>query len=106
VFGKHKGSPFGVGVHDSKEILVYVHSDVWGKSPTPSHSGKEYYVSFVDDYTRYVWIYFMRLKSEVFSIFLIWKAQVESQTGKKVKCLRSYNGGQYMSKEFVAYCEK
>ena len=106
VYGKHKRSSFGVGKHNSKEILVYVHSDVWGKSPVPSHSGKEYYVSFVDDCTRYVWIYFMHLKSEVFSIFLKWKAQVESQTGKKVKCLRSDNGGEYVSKAMVAYFEK
>ena len=78
VFGKHKRSGFGVGTHNSKEILVYVHFDVWGKSPTPSHSGKEYYVSFVDDYSRYVWVYFMREKSDVFEVFKKWKVQVET----------------------------
>ena len=106
VFGKHKRSAFGVGVHSSKEVLEYIHSDVWGKSPTPSHSRKEYYVSFIDDYSRYVWIYFMHEKSEVFTIFKKWRAQVETQTSKKVRFLRTDNGGEYTSSEFKEYCEK
>ena len=53
VYGKVHRAPFGVGKHTSRFILEYIHSDVWGKAPTPSHSGKEYYVSFVDDYSRF-----------------------------------------------------
>ena len=79
---------------------------MWGKAPTPSHSGKEYYVSFVDDYSRFAWIEFMQEKSEVLEIFKRWKTQVENQIGRKVKCLRSDNGGEYMSREFKAYCEE
>ncbi|KAL2628645.1 hypothetical protein R1flu_013331 [Riccia fluitans] len=56
VFGKHKRSAFGIGIHRSTDVLEYAHSDVWGKSPIPSHSRSEYYVSFIDDYLRYVWI--------------------------------------------------
>jgi hypothetical protein len=105
VFGKHTRRAFGTGVHSSKEILEYVHSDVWGPSPVASHSGNEFYVTFIDDYSRYVWIYFLPHKSDVFITFKKWKAQVETQTGKKVKYLRSDNGGEYDSREFRAYCE-
>lgn len=106
VFGKHKRSAFGVGIHSSNDRLEYIHSDVWGKSPVSSHSGKDYYVSFIDDYSRFVWIYFLHKKSDVFDTFKIWRAQVENQTGKKVRCLRSDNGGEYKSDEFRLYCEK
>ena len=77
---------FGVRTHCSKKVLEYVHSDVWGPSPTCSHSRCLYYVSFIDDYSRYVWIYFMHQKYDVFAIFKMWKAQVESQTGNTMKC--------------------
>ncbi|KAL2623061.1 hypothetical protein R1flu_003266 [Riccia fluitans] len=106
VFGKHKRSAFGIGIHRSTEVLEYAHSDMWVKSPVPSHFGKEYYVFFIDDYSRYVWIYFLQQKFEVFATFVKWKAQVETQTGKKVKYLRSDNGKEYISGEFEMYCER
>ncbi|KAL2622484.1 hypothetical protein R1flu_002689 [Riccia fluitans] len=106
VFGKHKRSAFSVGTHRSTEVLEYAHSDVWGKSPVPSHFGKEYYISFIDDYSRYVWVYFLHHKSEVFATFIKWKAQVETQIEKKVRCLRLDNGGEYISGKFEMYCEQ
>ena len=84
VLGKQHRVSFSVANHTSKDILDYVHSDVW-ESPEPSMSGMKYYVSFIDDLSRMVWVFFMREKSEVFSIFKKWKTQVETQTGKKVK---------------------
>ncbi|KAL2653778.1 hypothetical protein R1flu_021906 [Riccia fluitans] len=64
VFGKHKRSAFGFEIHRSTKVLEYAHSNVWSKSPIPSHSGKEYYISFINDYSRYVWVYFLHHKSE------------------------------------------
>ena len=105
VLGKNHRKPFGVGTHSSKGKLDYIHSDVWGgPSTVPSHSGAQYYVLFVDDYSRYVWIYFMQNKSEVLSIFKQWKALVETQTGRKVKVIRNDNGGEYVSEEYKVYC--
>jgi len=60
---------FGVGTHRSNKVLEYIHSDMWGPSPTPSHSGKLYYVLFIDDYSRFVWVYFLHNKSNVFATF-------------------------------------
>ena len=53
----------------SKKILNYIHSDVWGPAPTKSHGGARYFVTFMDDYSRKLWVYFMREKSEVFEKF-------------------------------------
>jgi hypothetical protein len=69
VMGKQNRKPFGVGTHSSKEFLGYVHSDVWGPSPVASLSGKWYYVSFIDDYSRFTWVYFLKEKSKVFETF-------------------------------------
>jgi hypothetical protein len=52
-------------------------------------------VTFIDDHSKKVWVYFLRQKSEVYEVFKKWKAMVENKTGLKVKKLRSDNGGEY-----------
>ncbi|KAD7116805.1 hypothetical protein E3N88_04073 [Mikania micrantha] len=66
--------------------------------------GSNYYVTFIDDATRKVGVYFLKNKFEVFDVFKKWKAAVEMETNLKVKCLKSDNGGEYISTEFVNYC--
>ena len=71
---------------------------------TVSLSGHEYYVSFIDDYSKKNWIYFLKDKGGVFDRIQEFKALVENQTGKKIKVLRSDNGGEYTSNEFQDLC--
>ena len=80
--------------------MDYVHSDVWGASKTPSLGGKHYFVTFVDDFSRRLWVYTMKTKDEVLEIFLKWKAMIETQSGRKIKCLRTDNGGEYKNNIF------
>jgi transposase InsO family protein len=67
---------------------------------TTSFGGAKYFLTFIDDFSRKVWVYSLRLKSEVLERFKEWKALVENQSGHKVKVLRSDNGGEYTSKAF------
>ena len=90
----------------SINVLEIVHSDVWGLGRTTSIGGCKYYVTFIDDHTRKVWVYFMKEQSEVFTHFQNFKVMVEKQTGKHVKCLRSDGGGEYFSNEFFGYLQK
>ncbi|KAL8106789.1 hypothetical protein AgCh_023527 [Apium graveolens] len=84
--------------------LEIVHSDVYGPTTVASLGGSRYYVTFIDDSTRKVWVYFLKNKSDVFATFKKWKTEVENQTGLKVKSLMSDNGGEYSSDEFKSYC--
>ncbi|CAL8118972.1 unnamed protein product [Prunus armeniaca] len=81
-------------------------ADVWGPAPTKSNGGARYFVTFMDDFSRKVWVYFMKQKSEVFAKFKEWKTETENQTGRKIKYLRSDNGGEYTSNEFTNYCKQ
>ena len=71
--------------------------------PHQSLGGALYFVSFIDDSTRKVWAYPIRTKDRVFSIFSDWLAMVENQSGRKLKCLRTDNGGEFKSEEFVKF---
>ena len=70
------------------------HSDVHGKLETKSLSGAEYFVTFIDDKSRFVWVYTLKHKSEIFEKFTEWKAVVEKSSGMKLKVLRTDNGGE------------
>ncbi|KAJ3691762.1 hypothetical protein LUZ61_020926 [Rhynchospora tenuis] len=75
--------------------LELVHSDVWGPSPIVSKNNFRYYLIFVDDFSRFTWIFFMSNKSEVLSIFTRFKAQVENLLNCTIKTLRTDGGTEY-----------
>eukprot|EP00253_Pinus_taeda_P006511 PITA_06511 len=97
---------FPSGGKRTKQILELVHSDVFGPVKVPSLGKSVYYVSFIGDFSRNTWIYFLKKKSEVFDRFKEFKALVENQTEKKIKVLRTDNGGEFCSKEFEELCKK
>jgi Integrase core domain len=77
--------------------LELVHSDVWGPAPLISHNGFRYYVLFIDDYTRFTWIYFMKSKDESVHVFSLFKSQIENLLNASIKILRSDGGTEYKS---------
>ncbi|KAE8684184.1 Flotillin-like protein 1 [Hibiscus syriacus] len=104
--GKKTRVKFGTAIHDTKGIFDYIHSDVWGPSKTTSLGGTHYYVTFVDDFSRRVWVYPMKTKDEVLGFFLKWKKMMETQTGRKIKHLRTDNGREYKNDPFLKVCEE
>ena len=101
VHGKQKRVIFlRVGKQKKSENLELVHTDVWQPAQVQSLSGSHYYVTFIDDATIKTWVYCIKQKYDVFDNFMKWKALAENETGKRLKCLRSDNGGEYCSKEF------
>ena len=64
-----------------------------------------HYVSFIDDYSHKTWFYLLKSKDEVFSKFKEFKALIENLSKRNIKILRSDNGGEYTSEDFVNYCK-
>ena len=52
-----------------KGILDYIHSDLWDPSPIPFDGGARYMLTFIDDYSRKIWIYFLKHKNDVYLTF-------------------------------------
>ena len=78
------------------EILELIHTDVCGPMETRSLGGSRYFVTFINDKSRYTAIYFMKEKNEVSEIYKEYEAMVENVTGMKIKAIRLDNGGEYI----------
>ncbi|KAH9723668.1 hypothetical protein KPL70_007189 [Citrus sinensis] len=102
VTSKQHRLKFSRSIARSKCILDLIHSDVW-ESLDISMRGAKYMVTFIDNYSRRCWMYPIKKKSYVFPMFKEYKARVELESGKKIKCLRTDNGGEYTDGEFLAF---
>jgi transposase InsO family protein len=71
-----------------------------------SLGGNRYFITFIDDFSKKLWVYFLKEKSTAFIVFKNFKALVENQSGHKLVTLRSDRGGEYTSKEFDKYCKE
>ncbi|KAL0431249.1 UNVERIFIED_CONTAM: Retrovirus-related Pol polyprotein from transposon TNT 1-94 [Sesamum radiatum] len=87
-------------------ILDYVHADVWGHANVPTHGGNRYFLSIIDNYSRKVFVFLIKHKSEVFEKFKNWKILVENQTGKTLKALRTDNGLEFCNQQFYDLCDE
>ena len=85
---------------------MLIHSDVWGPSPKIASTGHRWFVIFVDDCTRMTWIYLLKTKDEVFSVFQAFHAMVQNQFSSKIKILRSDNGGEFINHRFQSYFQQ
>jgi transposase InsO family protein len=92
--------------HKKETLLELIHTDICGPMRVNSIGGSRYFITFIDDKSGWCEIYFIKKKSEAASAFFKYKAMVENQLGKRIKCLRSDNGSEYLCKEFESYLEK
>ena len=85
------------------KICSLIHSDLGDLKKTMTRGGKRYYITFIDDFSRYTKVYLLRNKDEVGENFSIYKNEVENQLGKKIKKLRTNRGREYESNMFNAF---
>ena len=84
----------------TSDLLGLIHSDVCGQINEHGRGGLLYFITFIDDFNKYRYVYLMRHKSESFEKFKEFKNEVQNQLGKSIKALQSDRGGKYLSQEF------
>ena len=85
------------------DLLALVHTDVCSPFDVPARGNFVYFITFIDDISRYGYMFLMKHKSEAFEKFKEFRHEVEKQTKKSIKVLRSDRGGEYLSREFLDY---
>ncbi|RVW42617.1 Retrovirus-related Pol polyprotein from transposon TNT 1-94 [Vitis vinifera] len=81
------------GAKRSTDILEIIHSDIC--CPDMDAYGPKYFISFINDYSRYMYIYLLHNKNEALGAFKVFKAEAEKQCGKQIKMVRTDRGGEY-----------
>lgn len=102
---KHARAPFKKSETSTTRILELVHSDLAGSMENTSYGGAKFMLVFVDDFSRMVFLYFIKHKSDVLEKFIEFKNEMENQTGEKIKIFRTDNGGEYIGNEFNKFCK-
>ena len=103
VLGKHHQAPFDFGnAWHASNLLELLHNDLCYINKPPL-VGASYVLTFIDDLSHYTWVYFLNNKTHIFERFKEFRTLAEKQCGRPVKCLRSDNGGGYVSRRFEDY---
>ena len=87
------------------ELLSLIHSDLGDLKHIMTRGGKRFYITFIDDFSRFTRLYLLKSKDEACEYFKVFKAEVENQLDKKIKRLRTDRGGEYKSNPFNEFCE-
>lgn len=103
--GKQARLPFKTSESRSSSVLELVHSDLVGPMETQSIGHARYILTLIDDYSKKVFVYFLKAKSDALAVLIEFKMLVENQTGRKIKVFRTDNGTEYCSNEFTKFCK-
>nr|GEU89637.1 zinc finger, CCHC-type [Tanacetum cinerariifolium] len=107
LIGKHSRAPFlKKAKARSTSTLDLVYGDLCGPITPPTPSGKKYIFLLVDDYSRYMWVYFLSTKDQAFDTFKEYKKSIENELRTTLKMLRMDRGGEFTSNEFTQYCKE
>ena len=107
VVGKHPEHKFDWGKESRATcILGQINSDINGPIPIKSMNGSKYLLTFIDYFSRYTWVFFIKKKSEFCETFTELKALIENASSQKIKILRYYNGWEYVNNELLHICSQ
>ena len=102
--GKMGKTSFKSKNYQYEDILEIMHTDLCVPIGVEHCTGEKFFILFVDDYSRMMTVMYLREKSEAFEKFKWYLARVKKETGKRLKCLRSDRGGEFISNEFNNFC--
>lgn len=102
--GEQQRQPFKSSKHRTENVLDMIHADLCGDMEVNSIGGARYFLTFIDDFSRKIFIYFLKSKEEVVNKFVEFKVWVENQFDRKIKIFRTDNGTEFCNKEIEKIC--
>jgi transposase InsO family protein len=104
VEAKQPNKPHKAVVTRELAPLKLIYSDICEMNGILTKGGKRYFITFIDDCTRFCYVYLMKTKDEALHYFKIYKVEIETQLEKKIKRLWYDRGGEYFSNDFSEFC--
>ena len=97
----HKGKQKNTrrfGANRAIDVLELIHTNICGPFATVSWNGQQYFITFIDDFSCYGYLYVIHKKSQSLEVLKLFKVEVENQLNKRIKNVRSDHGGEYYGK--------
>nr|GEY07973.1 ribonuclease H-like domain-containing protein [Tanacetum cinerariifolium] len=103
---KQTREPFPLSDHKSCNVGELIHLDLWGPYKVSSKEGYKYFLTIVDDFSKAVWTFRIKSKTEVYENIVNFVNLIYTQFGKKIKIFRSDNGKEFVNKSYVTSATK
>ena len=91
--GKNSRLPFVASSFVASRPLERVHCDLWGPSHVTSNEGFRFYVIFVDNFSRFSWMFPLKAKSDFYNTFIMFQKMIENQLSTKISMFQCDGGG-------------
>ena len=91
-------------VEKNYKLLELVHFDMCTMNSVLSRGGNRYFITFIDDYSKFCYVYLMKYKSEAFLKKILYFAEVQNRFKTKIVHLRTNRGSEYLGREFDKLC--
>lgn len=105
VQSKQPRKPFKPVFFKDMQLLELIYGDVCDSKRDPTHGRSRYFVTFINDFSQFYYIFLLKTKNGILQKFKVYKAEIENQTKKMIKILR-YDRGEYTSIELNLFCEE
>uniref|UniRef100_A0A2N9FTU5 Integrase catalytic domain-containing protein n=1 Tax=Fagus sylvatica TaxID=28930 RepID=A0A2N9FTU5_FAGSY len=102
--GKMHQLPFPISNKTVTSPFELIHADLWGPAPVTASNCFRFYLVFVDEFTKFTWVYLLKHKSDTFQVFTQFRAMIETQFSLPIKILRTDCGGEFLSTPFNQFC--
>ena len=102
--GKMHQLPFPTSNKTVASPFELIHADLWGPAPVVTSNSFRFYLVFVDEFTKFTWVYLLKHKSDTFQVFTQFRAMIDTQFSLPIKILRTYCGGEFISTPFNQFC--
>ncbi|GJV45434.1 retrovirus-related pol polyprotein from transposon TNT 1-94 [Tanacetum coccineum] len=100
---KHIRTPFPSSCIKTNAPFQLIHCDIWGGYRVPSYTGANYFLTIVDDFSRAVWVFLIKHKSEASKRLIDFHKMIEVQFEKQIKRIRCDNGGEFTSNNMLNF---
>jgi transposase InsO family protein len=102
--GKMHQLPFPTSNKTITSPFELVHADLWGPAPVVASNSFRFYLVFVDEFTKFTWVYLLKYKSDTFQVFTQFRSMIDTQFSLPIKILRTDCGGEFLSTPFTQFC--
>jgi hypothetical protein len=99
---RHRKLPYKLSINKATSCGELIHFDIWGPNSVHSINGHRYFLTAIDDYSRFTWVILLKAKSEVSILVQNFVKMIETQFNTCVKTIRTDNGPEFLIPDFYS----